>query len=124
VKTGEVPFEGGWRVYSSGAGIAVRLIRECWLGIRKATSLLVVDPVTPPRLDGLCADIELAGKRVKVVYRIAAVGCGPTRLTLNGSELPFRRETHPYRSGGAVVSVAALSTLLTDGVNTLQVQLQ
>ena len=123
VKTGEVPFEGGWRVYSSGAGIAVRLIHECLLGIRTTKSMLVIDPVIPKVLDGLCADVEIAGKPVKIVYRITSVGHGPTSLTLNGTELPFRREANPYRSGGVEVSMAALSQLLTAGPNTLQVQL-
>ena len=124
VNTGEVAFEGGWRVYSSGAGIAVRLIHECLLGIRKTASVLLVDPVIPKALDGLCADIELAGKRVKVVYRVAALGYGPTTITVNGTALPFQREANPYRTGGAAVSMAALSQLLTGAANTLQVQLQ
>ena len=34
VKRGEIPLEGGWRVYSSGAGIGVRLILQCFLGLR------------------------------------------------------------------------------------------
>jgi cellobiose phosphorylase len=124
VKTGEVPFEGGWRVYSSGAGIAVRLIHECLLGIRKTTPFLVIDPMMPKALDGLCADLELAGKQVKVVYRVAALGYGPTTLTLNGTELSFQREANPYRLGGAQVSMAELNELLTGGANVLQVQLQ
>jgi cellobiose phosphorylase len=124
VKSAEVPFEGGWRVYSSGAGIAVRLIHECLLGIRKTKSVLVIDPVIPKALDGLEAGGELAGKRVKLVYRIAALGYGPTTLTLNGTPLSFRREANPYRLGGAEVSMAALRRLLTDGANTLQIQLQ
>ena len=124
VKTGEVPFEGGWRVYSSGAGIAVRLIHECLLGLRQTKSVLVIDPVIPKALDGLCADAELAGKRVKVVYRISAQGCGPTALTLNGTELAFRREANPYRLGGAQVSMAVLQQLLADGLNMLEVRLQ
>jgi 1,2-beta-oligoglucan phosphorylase len=124
VHTGEVGFEGGWRVYSSGAGIAVRLIHECLLGIRKTASVLVVDPVIPKALDGLCADIELAGKPVQVVYRVAASGSGPTALTLNGTALPFEREANPYRTGGAAVPMAALRPLLTAAANTLEVQLR
>ena len=124
VHTGEVAFEGGWRVYSSGAGIAVRLIHECLLGIRKTASVLVVDPVIPKALDGLCVDIELAGKPVQVVYRVAASGSGPTALTLNGTALPFEREANPYRTGGAAVPMAALRRLLTAAANTLEVQLQ
>ena len=33
--TGAVPVEGGWRVYSSGAGIAFRLIHERLFGLRR-----------------------------------------------------------------------------------------
>jgi cellobiose phosphorylase len=124
VKTGAVPFEGGWRVYSSGAGIAVRLIHECLLGIRTTKSALVIDPVIPKVLDGLCADVEIAGKPVTIGYHITRLGHGPTSITLNGTEVPFQREANPYRSGGVAVSMAALSKLLTARVNTLQVQLQ
>ena len=88
VHTGEVAFEGGWRVYSSGAGIAVRLIHECLLGIRKTASVLVVDPVIPKALDGLCADIELAGKPVQVVYRVAAWAPGPRRSRSTAPRCP------------------------------------
>jgi hypothetical protein len=75
-------------------------------------------------LDGLCAVAKIAGKPVKMVYRITSAGYGPTSLTLNGTELPFQREANPYRSGGVEVSMAALSKLLTAGANRLQVQLQ
>ncbi len=53
VRTGRVPVEGGWRVYSSGAGIAFRLIHECLLGLRRGASTLTIDPVIPRALDGL-----------------------------------------------------------------------
>jgi cellobiose phosphorylase len=124
VKTGQVPFEGGWRVYSSGAGIAVRLIHECLLGIRRRQSLLVLDPVIPRALDGLRAEVEVAGKPVSVVYRSENLGYGPTAITLNGAPLPFEREANPYRTGGAEVSMAAVSERLTDAANTLQIQLR
>jgi cellobiose phosphorylase len=124
VKTGEVPLEGGWRVYSSGAGIALRLIHECFLGIRKRKSVLVLDPVIPKALDGLRADMELAGKHVSVVYRTVKLGYGPTAVILNGTPLPFDREANPYRAGGAEVSMAAVHELLTDAANTLQIHLR
>jgi len=124
VTTGGIAFEGGWRVYSSGAGIAVHVIHDCMLGIRKSVSTLVVDPVIPKALDGLSAGLELAGKPVTVVYRIGATGHGPTALILNGTALPFEREANPYRTGGAAVSMEALGRLLTGAANTLEVQLQ
>jgi cellobiose phosphorylase len=124
VKTGEVPVEGGWRVYSSGAGIALRLINECLLGIRRRKSTLVLDPMIPKSLDRLQADVELCGKTVSVVYRVQELGHGPTAVTLNGTALRFDREANPYRVGGVELSMAAVRELLTETANTLQVQLR
>jgi 1,2-beta-oligoglucan phosphorylase len=124
VKTGEVPVEGGWRVYSSGAGIALRLINECLLGIRRRKSTLVLDPVVPKSLDGLRADVDLAGKRVTVAYRTAKVGLGPTLVTLNGTALRFDREANPYRPGGVELSMDAVRGALTDSANVLEIELQ
>jgi len=58
------------------------------------------------------------------VYRSAQLGYGPTAVTLNGTPLPFEREVNPYRSGGAEVSMAAVSERLTDAANTLHLQLR
>jgi 1,2-beta-oligoglucan phosphorylase len=124
VRTGEIPLEGGWRIYSSGAGIALRLIQECLLGIRRRKSSLVLDPVIPKALDGLRADLELAGKKVTFVYRTAKLGYGPTAITLNGMPLSFDREANPYRAGGVELSMEAVRDLLTDAANTLQIELR
>ena len=45
---GEVPLEGGWRVYSSGPGLVLRLVTEVLLGIRQRGDDVEVDPVLPP----------------------------------------------------------------------------
>jgi cellobiose phosphorylase len=84
VKTGEVALEGGWRIYSSGAGIAMRLMHQCFLGLRREQSALSIDPVIPEALNGLQAEVELAGRTVHVTYRIGHAGYGPTAVTLNG----------------------------------------
>ncbi len=55
LKAGAVAVEGGWRVYSSGAGIATQLIRGALLGLRQSQSRLAIDPVLPRSLDGLRA---------------------------------------------------------------------
>jgi cellobiose phosphorylase len=101
VLRGEVPLEGGWRIYSSGAGIAVRLIIQCFLGLRLESSALVIDPVIAPELDGLKACLRLAGHPVEVVYRVTAAGCGPVAIDLNGTAVQFAREENRYRLGGA-----------------------
>lgn len=108
---GQVPLEGGWRVYSSGAGIALGLVQRCLLGLRPRADACVVDPVIPPMLDGLRADTTLAGRRVQLHYRVGARGHGPLTITLNGTVLPFTREPNPYRSGGARIAWAAMAPL-------------
>ncbi len=123
VKTGAVAFEGGWRIYSSGAGIAMSLIHQCFLGWRREKSTLIIDPVIPASLDGLQAEGELAGRKVRCIYRIGAPGYGPTDLTLNGQDLSFTRVANPYRTGGAEVSMAEVLARLTVGTNELLIRL-
>jgi len=123
IRAGRVPFEGGWRVYSSGAGIAVRVIYECFLGLRRGRALLGIDPVMPKALDGLRAEVTLGGRGVRVRYRIAAAGHGPTAVALNGDALPMTRTTNPYRTAGVTVPMAAVRERLRDGENELIVDL-
>ena len=113
VNRGEVALEGGWRVYSSGAGISVRLIMQCFLGLRLEKSALVVDPVIPPSLDGLAVSLELLGKTVEVIYHIKSKGCGTMAVELNGETLDFTREKNPYRSAAACVSMHSIVSGLT-----------
>ena len=123
VKKGEVPLDGGWRVYSSGAGICVRLIMQNFLGLHWETSRLVVDPVIPQALDGLRVELELAGRPFEVTYCITGAGCGPTKMTLNGSDLAFIRQANPYRTGAAAIPMAGVLENLTETINRLRVQI-
>lgn len=124
VRAGRVPLEGGWRVYSSGAGIAVYLIHHCFLGLRRGRMTLGIDPVIPKALDGLCAEVELGGHTVRVRYRVAAKGCGPIALTLNGHTLPMTREDNPYRTAGVTVPMARVYEHLCAGMNDLLVTIE
>jgi len=124
VKTGEVALEGGWRIYSSGAGIAMCLMHQCFLGLRRERSALIIDPVIPEALNGLQAEVELAGRTVHITYRIGHAGYGPTVVTLNGQELSFTREANPYRTGGAEVPMTAVLERLTVGTNELVICLR
>jgi cellobiose phosphorylase len=121
---GAVAVEGGWRVYSSGAGIAVHLVRECLLGVRLGRSRLTLDPVLPRWLDGLVAVLDLEESEVEIAYRIRQRGYGPTALALNDRPLRFEREPNPYRTGAAVVSMADVRERLVAGVNRLVVELE
>jgi cellobiose phosphorylase len=123
VVKGEVPLEGGWRVYSSGAGIWTSLVLQCFLGIRPRKSFLVLDPVIPQTLDGLRIDTELAGGRVEVIYHIAKKGCGPLTANLNGTDLPFTRGINPYRTGAAEIPMKAVRERMKDSNNRLDLSL-
>jgi cellobiose phosphorylase len=115
VKLGEVPVEGGWRVYSSGAGICVRLIMQCFLGLRQEWSSLVIDPVIPQSLDGLKVETPLAGHKVEVTYQILGKGAGPLAISLNGVDLEYAREDNAYRTGGARISMEKIVKRLIGG---------
>jgi len=122
VRTGAVRVEGGWRVYSSGAGIAVRLVRERLLGLRLRRASICIDPVLPRALDGLVARTQLEGRAVALRYQVGPQGHGPRSLTCNGVLLPFAREAHPYRTGGAVVAKDALHEWLREGENQIEIE--
>ena len=97
--------------------------QQCFLGLRPEKSALGVDPVIPASLDGLQAEGELAGRRMRIIYRIGGAGYGPRSVTLNGTELSFARETNPYRTGGVAVPMAEVRERLIAGTNELQVRL-
>ena len=120
---GEKPLDGGWRIYSSGAGIGMSLIIRCFLGLRPEQAVLAIDPVIPARLDGLQAELELAGHAFEVIYRIGSAGCGTTAVNLNGADLPFSRGEAFYRIGAAEVPIESVLARATAGVNRLRVQI-
>lgn len=123
VKKGEVPFDGGWRVYSSGAGIFTRLALQCFLGMRFRKSLLVLDPMIPRSLDGLRVEMEFERAVFEIVYSVRSACFGPTKVNLNGADLPFTRGSNPYRSGSAEIPMGAVRERLHEGVNRLAVYL-
>jgi cellobiose phosphorylase len=124
VSSGEVALEGGWRVYSSGAGISVRLIMQCFLGIRLEKSWLIIDPVMPAALDGMTVKLVVAGHPLEVVYQIKGRGCGPLSISLNGAILDFTREANPYRTGAARIAMETINRNLTGTGDTLVVSLE
>lgn len=123
VNRGEVKLEGGWRVYSSGAGIGVRLIVQCFLGLRREQAALVLDPVIPPALDGLTATVQLGELRLAVTYHVQARGCGPLRAELNGRSLATTREPNAYRTGALRVAPDSLQAARVAGLNRLEIWL-
>jgi cellobiose phosphorylase len=120
---GEIPLEGGWRVYSSGAGIATSLILRCLFGIRPSSSSVVIDPVLPRSLDGLRINLNIAGARFELTYEVGEKGSGPVALVLNGAPLSFARLDNPYRTGGVEVSLDHLGQVKAPDTNRLLIRL-
>jgi cellobiose phosphorylase len=121
---GEIPLDGGWRIYSSGAGIWTKLLFSCLLGVSRRKSCLVVDPVIPRSLDGLKAEMELEGRTFEITYRVRAAGSGPLAVSLNGGDLPFTRQANPYRTGAAEIPMRAVrERLLREEANRMTVHL-
>ena len=120
----EVMLEGGWRVYSSGAGIAARLIMQCFLGLRPEAHVLVIDPVIDPALGAPEVRVRLFGRPMVVSYRTQERGFGPLGIHLNGCDLPFTREANPYRTGGARIARYDIVPHIREGENLLGIHLR
>ena len=122
VRDGTVPLEGGWRVYSSGPGLFLRLVVENLLGVRRHGSVVEIDPVLPTSADGLVASVRLFGRPVEVRFRVGAVGSGPTSVTVGDLGLDAYRLENPYRTGGLAVRSEDLHRLLESGANRIDVE--
>ena len=120
---GAVALEGGWRIYSSGAGIAWRLVLQRLLGFTQQAHRLVVDPVLPPALDGLQATVHLYGEPVQVSYRVGPRGHGPTALRLNGRPLVMGLGRNRYRAPGVEVAIEDWRAASSGGVDRLEIVL-
>ncbi|MHB1289182.1 GH36-type glycosyl hydrolase domain-containing protein [Georgenia sp.] len=123
VLTGQTTFEGGWRIYSSGPGVLVRVLTQSLLGIRRRGSTVLIDPVLPARLDGLTVEVPLGGGLLRVRYRVGPRGHGPTDVHLAGQAMTATRIENPYRPGGLAVDLADLTEALRPGGPELEVRL-
>ena len=115
IASGEVALEGGWRVYSSGAGIALGLVMRQFLGLRPRAAGMVFDPVMPSALDGLQVEVQMGEQmgaqmgeqRLALLYRVGPAGHGVQKVLLNGEALAFERQPNPYRCGAVLVPQAS-----------------
>ncbi len=120
---GSIALDGGWRVYSSGAGIALGLIIRRFLGVSPEARHLRVDPVIPTTLDGLRVETTLLGRPVTLSYQIKGAGCGVNSITLNETTLPFDTEPNPHRRGAALIATAAVAERLQARDNILRIDI-
>lgn len=111
--TGQVALDGGWRVYSSGPGIAMGLVTGSLLGLRLEHGALLLDPVMPAALDGLRLSLALGDFTLEIHYRLGPQGHGVQRVDdESGQPLPFTRRDHPYRLGAAALPRPAAGSTL------------
>lgn len=118
---GSIALDGGWRVYSSGAGIALGLIIRRFLGVSQEARHVRIDPVIPASLNGLRVESTLGGRPVELSYQIQGAGCGVNLVALNDTPLPFNTEPNPYRRGAALVDLAAVQQALKPQGNVLRI---
>ena len=124
VAAGTVALDGGWRVYSSGPGLALSLVVTSLLGVRREGDALVIDPVIAPELSGLRVEVSILGGRVKVEYHVDRHGYSPQVIVLNGRRLTFDRVHNPYRAGGAAIALEEWAAQLrADAPDVLRVEL-
>jgi cellobiose phosphorylase len=123
IAQGTIALDGGWRVYSSGAGIALGLIVRRFLGLSCEANALRLDPVIPQALDGLRVDTTLRGRPLEVRYRIGNAGCGVVEVGLNDKPLSFTLEANPHRRGAALVALPAVLEQLRAEQNVLTVRI-
>ena len=123
VLSGATGLEGGWRIYSSGPGVLLRIVAQSLLGVRRRGTTVLIDPVLPTLLDGLTAEVPLAGGLLRVRYHVGPRGHGPTEVRLAGRALPGSRAEHPYRPGGLAVDLADLAEALRPDGPELEVHL-
>jgi len=120
---GSVSLEGGWRVYSSGPGIVLRLVVESMLGVRRRGDLLEIDPVLDPDLDRLQATVPIDGRPVDLTFRVGPRGVGPLDVVFNGVTMASAPLSNPYRRAGVAIDMALLrAAMSTSGSNHLQIQ--
>ncbi|MCX6281349.1 MAG: hypothetical protein NTU51_05255 [Bacteroidetes bacterium] len=121
--SGKITLKGGWRVYSSGPGIYIGLVVSRLLGLRFEFGNMIIDPVIPYSMDGLCASIDLMGHKVTFKYSVIEGCYGPKKVFINSKPITFTNEANKYRQGGAVMPAAEFLARLDQKENTVEVEL-
>lgn len=118
---GEVQVKGGWRIYSSGPGIYLNVLKAYFYGLRVHYDRIVIDPVLPESFHGSRVETHLAGRKWEVEYQLTDSNRPIQRLELNGQVLDAEEWKNPYRHGGLSFSKAILDQYSEDEVLKLKV---
>jgi CRISPR-associated protein Csx3 len=124
IKSGKIPVEGGWRIYSSGPGIYLHLVLTRMVGLRRHYGTVVLDPVLPRSLDGLDVTMPWGDRSLRIRFSVKSRDHTPQAVTLNGKPLqPISISENPYRTGGWILDEGLFGSLLSEGENLLEVVL-
>ena len=107
---GKVDLEGGWRIYSSGPGLFLRLLVETVLGVRRRSHVVELDPVLPQGLDGLSATVPFEDGAIEVRYRFVDADwqrsdqhTPVTAVLVDGQPVTTTALHNPYRDAGVSI---------------------
>ncbi|ABZ94827.1 Cellobiose phosphorylase [Leptospira biflexa serovar Patoc strain 'Patoc 1 (Ames)'] len=121
---GKIPLEGGWRVYSSGPGIFLKLFYESLLGIQIYHDGLILDPMLSIAFHGLKVDFEIFSIQFRLSYEITSNKGLIHSVTMNGKPIETLRMPNQYRMGGLKLSKDDLCKERKEGTNSLEIFIQ
>jgi len=123
LRAGEVPVDGGWRVYSSGPGIYTNLVIRHLFGVRHYFDCMEFDPVLPGEFNGICLDLPHNGRKVRYQFRQTGNTGQIKRLSINGREFAlFTRADRHYRPGGIRIKKTEFETALVQPENIVEIE--
>ncbi|TGM74616.1 cellobiose phosphorylase [Leptospira bouyouniensis] len=121
---GEIPLEGGWRVYSSGPGIFLKLFYETLLGIQIQKNGIIFDPILPIDLNGLNIEADFFSTKFNLKYEVKSINGLIHSIKLNGKKISAKRMPHQYRTGGLKITKEQLLSEIKSEKNTLEILIQ
>jgi 1,2-beta-oligoglucan phosphorylase len=123
IRSGNITFRGGWRVYSSGPGIFIGLVFSKLLGLRREAGKVIIDPVMPLQFNGLTAELHFLGKKIRFLYKLSSNTFSPRKISVNGQRIEFTLEENSYRKGGAVIPEKTFLSMLDQETNLVEIEL-
>ena len=117
IKRGDCEAKGGWRIYSSGPGIYLRLVVEKLLGLSRRFGDVCINPALPASLDGLAVEMTLLGRPVRITYQhVAADAAG---VWINDTQV----QAPAAERGGWVIEQGLFHELPADRVSEIQIRI-
>ena len=121
LRRGEVPTDGGWRIYSSGPGVYTNVVIRHLFGLRRYFDWMEFDPILPREMDGATCELVQFGRRVRYEFSVKGDLCSPKQIAVNGQPLSTVLAPNPYRAGGVRVRRTDMLALLTRPTNVVKI---